>query len=119
VWNDLHPAWKVCIGLALVIFVAIATGSKVLLVQQSAINDNAELLEQIQQQQKRGEERSYIARAISGCADIINDGEIEITEECVDERVAAYYPPSICERLPIEVIGCGNKATVVAGVGEP
>lgn len=111
--ENIHPAWKVCIGLALLFFVTVAIGSRVLISQQDAIDENADLLHQIQDQQRRGEERSYIARAISGCSDIINDGEIEITEECTDPRVAAYYTPTICQKLPLEVDGCGSKAVVV------
>lgn len=124
--HDLHPAWKVCIGLAAVIFITIATGSRVLIMQQSTIddqqvtiNDNARLLQEIREQQVRGEERGYINRAISGCADIINDGEIEITTECLDPRVAAYFPPSICEKLPIIVANCGENAVVITEAGGP
>lgn len=109
--GNMHPAWKVCIGLAVLIFITIATGGRVLLLQQEAI-------EGIKAQQNLGQERSYINRAIGGCSDIINDGEIEITEECMDERVAAYYPPSICEKLPRDVPNCGSKAVVVTELGD-
>lgn len=108
--NDLHPAWKVCIGLAILLFIIIATGSKLLLELQGTLNE-------IQTQQRNGEERAYISRALSGCMDIINDGEIEITEECLDSRVAAYYPPSICAKLPIQITDCGIRVTVVSEEG--
>lgn len=116
-FGDLHPAWKVCIGMAIVLFVTFAGAGRLLLMQQQSIDDNAQLLQEIQNQQRRGEERGYINRAIGGCSDIINDGEIEITEECTDPRVAVYYPPSICNKLPIEILNCGDNAVVVTGSG--
>jgi len=112
-WSELHPAWKICIGLSILFFGTVALGSQVLFGQRDSIRGNKETLEEVQAQQKGGEERSYILRAIAGCADLINDQEIEITQECTDSRVAAYYPPSICLKLPIEVDDCGSKAVVV------
>lgn len=118
--EELHPAWKVCIGMAIVLFVTFAGASRVLIMQQNAINENADaivdtkhLLIDIEVRQKAGEERAYIARAISGCSDLINDEEIEVTEECTDPRVAAYYSPSVCEKLPLIVQNCGARAIVV------
>lgn len=118
--KDLHPAWKVCIGLAIVIFVTTASTGKILITQQQGIKDNEKLLEEIQAQQLRGEERSYINRAIAGCADIINDGEMEITDECLDPRVVAYYPPSICSKLiTLAVDNCGENALVIIDLEDP
>jgi hypothetical protein len=119
--ENVHPAWKVCAGIAIFVMITLAYAGQVLLTQQQGIDKNEMMLGDIQtmlngirEQQTRGEERAYIARAISGCADIINDGEIEITEECIDPRVAKYYPPSICEKLAaLEIPGCGSEAVVI------
>lgn len=110
--HDLHPAWKVCIGMALLLFVTFAATGRILQTQQNQIDANAETLDEIQAQQQRGEERSYINRSVAAW-DIINDQEIEITAELLDKRVAAYYPPSICAKLPVPVDGCGSKADVI------
>src|SRR5690606_14270107 len=98
--------------------VTTAAGGKVLLMQQQAIDDNRDFLEEVFAQQKRGVERSYIARAIGGCTDLINDAEIEVTQECSDPRVAAYYPPTICDQFPDPIEGCGSKTFVFLNVGE-
>ena len=111
--ENMHPARTVCIGLAMIMFMAIATGAAVLQGLSDKLEGTEELLLDVQERQALAEERSYINRAIAGCSDIINDEEIEITEECVDPRVAAYSTPSICEKLPREVKGCGSKAKVV------
>lgn len=121
---ELHPAWKILAGVSVLFFTTVAAGSMVLTSQQDDIRSNASLLQDlsvllhdIQTQQLAGQERGYALRAVSGCVDIINDQEIEITEECVDPRVAAYYPPSICQKLPVLVDNCGSKAIVISSGG--
>lgn len=69
-------------------------------------------INEVQASQKAGRERGYVNRAVA-CMDIINDEEIELTGECVDPEIAAYYPPAICMLLPERVPGCSSRATVV------
>ena len=111
--EGIHPAWKVVIGLSILLFATIALGTQVLFWLNEAIRDTQDTLAAVQVQQEGGEERSYILRALAGCVDLINDQEVEITEECTDPRVAAYYTPSICAKLPIVVQDCGLRAIVV------
>jgi hypothetical protein len=70
-------------------------------------------LNEIKDGQAEAKTRGLILRAWSGCTDIINDGEISLTEECLDPEVAVWYPPDICAKIPVEIPNCGSKATVL------
>lgn len=67
-------------------------------------------IDRLEDGQAAGKERGYKNRAVS-CVDIINDQEIELTDECLDPNVVVFYPPSICAKIPPEagVVACGTK----------
>lgn len=116
--HHLHPAYRILIGVGIVFLVYVAYSGAVLLGQKSNLDEQAQLIAGIRAEQLRGKERSFILRATAGCEDIINDQEIEITTECTDPNVAAYFPPSICKKLPVVVEGCGSKAKVITRNGD-
>lgn len=116
---DIRLDWKLLAGLFIAWFVTLAVGSRVLNEQQGTINETKAIIEEVKSQQLASAERGYINRAIAGCSDIINDGEIEITDECVDPNVVVYFPPSICDKLPVKVEECGSKTTVITQEERP
>jgi len=97
-----HPTWRMFLALFVMFFVALVLS----VVNQRGL---AHELKVLSANQSAARERGYINRAV-GCMDIINDGEITLTAECVDPLVAAYYPAGICLLLPERVPGCGSKA---------
>lgn len=98
--NELHPAWKIAAGLAILFFVIVAIGGL-------AIARLSTTVKTIEQEQINAEESSTINRVLN-CSDIINDEEIMLTIECTNSRVIVYYPPDLCAKIPNAPDTCGR-----------
>lgn len=67
--------------------------------------------EDITVNQAAGRERSYAQRSVN-CTNTIldNDRDFELTATCTDPHIAAYYPPTVCQRYFPSMAECGTKS---------